>query len=129
VKKGGTACRRGRRRRRRGDVEAEEAGALNDGGSGSSPRAAQVFAANGAPPLDGLRFLPPSFFLLPPSPSLTAVWTGKDFPLRRLGLGDPGGLRRRLLIAAGARGHVDGQDAAAVRGARRDGAMAGSPTL
>jgi hypothetical protein len=50
-------------------------------------------------------------------------------PPRRLGLGEPRGAAVRLLIAAGAWGHVDDQDAVAVRGARRDGAMAGSPTL
>jgi hypothetical protein len=36
VKKGGTARRREGRRQRRGDVEAEEVGTLDDGGSGSS---------------------------------------------------------------------------------------------
>jgi hypothetical protein len=36
VKKGGVACRRGGRRQRRDDVEAMEAGALNDGGTVSS---------------------------------------------------------------------------------------------
>jgi hypothetical protein len=41
-------------------------------------------------------------------------------PPRRLGLGEPRGLWRRLLIAAGSAGYVDGRDALDGRGVRRD---------
>jgi hypothetical protein len=56
------------------------------------------------------------------------VRTGEWFPLRRLGLGEPRGSRRRLLIGACGAGHVDGQDALGGRGVRCDGkAMTGAP--
>jgi hypothetical protein len=65
VKEDGAAFRRGGKRRRHDDIEVEEAGALDDAGSGSSPRAAPVFAVNGVPS-DSLQFLPPPLHLLPP---------------------------------------------------------------
>jgi hypothetical protein len=65
VKEDGAAFRRGGKRRRHDDIEAEEAGALDDAGSGSSPRAAPVFAVNGVPS-DSLRFLSPHSTFSPP---------------------------------------------------------------
>jgi hypothetical protein len=38
------------------------------------------------------------------------VWTGEWIPPRRLRLGVPRGSRRRLLIAAGRAGYVDGRE-------------------
>jgi hypothetical protein len=74
----------------------------------------------------------------PPSPSLLLH---PLLLLRRAGGVDRGGFSpkvarvgrsrglrwRWLLIAVGTRGHVDGQDAAVMRGLRRDGTMAGLP--
>jgi hypothetical protein len=56
------------------------------------PRAAPVFAANSVP-TNGLRLLLPLFSFSPSSPSPVVVSTGEDSPPRRLGLGEPGGLR------------------------------------
>jgi hypothetical protein len=106
--------------RRRGEEEAEEAGVagvLGSRGSGSSSRAAPASRRAvllRAPPFSSSSS--PS-----PSPPAAGRWAGDWIPPRRLGLGVPWGSRRWLLIAAVARGYVDGRDAPGGRGARRDG--------
>jgi hypothetical protein len=79
-------------------------------------RAAPVFAANGSPTAAPLLLLP-SFT---PFSSGGSVWVVRGTPLGRLGLGEPWGSRRRLLIAAGGAG-VRGQSGCAggTRGAPR----------
>jgi hypothetical protein len=68
--------------------DAEVAGALDDGGSGSSSRAALVFTTNGIPS-DGLCSASP---LSPPSPSPAGKRCGQGTaPLGQLGLGAPRG--------------------------------------
>jgi hypothetical protein len=62
---------------------------LGDSKSGSSPQVAPVFAANGAP-LGGLHFPASLLSSFSSFSSEQAVWT-EDEPLRRLGLGTPGG--------------------------------------
>jgi hypothetical protein len=59
-------------------------------------------------PTGGLQclLLPPLLLLL----RRAGVWTGKWIPFRRLGLGEPRGSRRRLLIAVGSAGYVDGRE-------------------
>jgi hypothetical protein len=89
VKKGSTCLSVKKRRWCRGDEDAKETGALDDGGSGSSPRAVPVFAANGAHS-DGLRFPASLLSSFSSSTGERAVWSG-DEPLSQLGLGTPGG--------------------------------------
>jgi hypothetical protein len=73
-----------------GDVEL--AGALGDGGSGSSSRAAPVFTANGAPS-DGFCYSSP--FSPPSPPSQAGGRCGQGTaPLGRLALGSPWGSQR-----------------------------------
>jgi hypothetical protein len=68
--------------------DAEVAGALDDGRSDSSSRAAPVFTANGTPS-DGLRSSSP---LSSPSPSPAGRRCGQGMaPLGQLGLGAPRG--------------------------------------
>jgi hypothetical protein len=108
------------------DVEVVEAGALEDGGSGSSHgrlRSSRRTAFPRAPSN-------PSFFPLtyPSPPASRWAVRGVDSPQRRLGLGEPWGSRRRLLIAAGGAGARGWPECAGGRGVRRDGeATAGAP--
>jgi hypothetical protein len=112
VKCGGAARRWGgrRRRRRRNGVEVEEAGeagALDDGGSGSSHGRLRSLRRTALPQAAPI---PPSPPFTSPSPPAGWWWTGEWVPLRRLGLGDPR-VSAAALIAAGGAGHVDGWDA------------------
>jgi hypothetical protein len=56
------------------------------------------------PPFGRPLFLPPSFFLLPPSPSLTAVWTGKDFPPKEARVGRSRGAAAAATYSGGRTG-------------------------
>jgi hypothetical protein len=106
------------------DAEAEEARALDDGGSGSSHGRLRSSRRTAFPRTAFDSSSPPS---PPPSSSPVAVWTGEDSPSRRLGLGEPRGPAAWLLIAAGAQGHVDDHDAAAARGGTPRGRHGGLP--
>jgi hypothetical protein len=117
VKIGGVARRWEGTRRRLGDVEAEETGALGDGGSGSSHGWLRPSRRTAFPTLS-FQLLLPFFSFSPSSPSPAAVWTGEESPPRRLGLGEPGGCgvatysggrtgtRGRPRCNGGARGHA-----------------------
>jgi hypothetical protein len=115
VKKGGAARRQGGRRRQRDDMEAVEAGALDDGGAGSSHGRLRSSRRTACPRVASNPSFSPPLLLL----RRAGVWTGEWIPPRRLGLGEPRGSRRRLLIAAGSAGYVDGRDVPGPRGAPR----------
>jgi hypothetical protein len=121
VKCGGAARRWGgrRRRRRRNGVEVEEAweaGALDDGGPGSSHGRLRSSRRTALPQAAPIPPSPPSLLLL-----LRRVGgrTGEWVPLRRLGLGDPR-VSAAALIEAGGAGARGRPGCAGERGARRD---------
>jgi hypothetical protein len=130
VKRGGAARRRGGRRRRRWCdgvevVEAVEAGALDDGGSGSSHgrlRSSRRTALPWAAPI------PPSPpFTSPSPPTSRRADRGVDSP-EAARVGRSPGVSAAALIAAGGAGACGRPGCAGGRGARRDGeATAGAP--
>jgi hypothetical protein len=114
VKKGGAACRRGGRRRRCGDVEVVEVGALDDGGVGSSHRRLRSSQRATFPrAASNSSFSPPTS---PPPPAYGCVDRGAGSPeAARVGRaqgvvaavsysGGQRGVRGRLRCAGGPRG-------------------------
>jgi hypothetical protein len=114
VKKGGAARRQGGRRRQRDDVEAVEAGALDDGGTGSSHGRLQSSRRTAFPRVASN---PPSPPTSPSPPACGCVDRGADSPeaAEASYSGGQRGVRGRPRSAWG-------------HGARRDGeAMTGAP--